>query len=76
MQKGNEATILCATDPADWKATDAVVEMGSAENADQRFRRFNGIEVTFSWSKSELASGKVARSNARELETWFTLYFV
>ena len=43
--EGHEATILCATDPADWKATDAVVEVGSADNADQIFHHFKGTGV-------------------------------
>lgn len=31
--EGHERAILCATDTADWKGTDAIVEIGSAANA-------------------------------------------
>jgi FkbM family methyltransferase len=43
--EGHEAEILCATAPDQWKTTDAVVEVGSADNADCVFEHFKGTGI-------------------------------
>lgn len=43
--EGHEAEILCATAPEQWKTTDAVVEVGSADNADRVFEHFRGTGI-------------------------------
>lgn len=43
--EGHEAVILTATSPADWRDKDAVVEVGSAANADAIFEHFRGSPV-------------------------------
>ncbi len=43
--EGHEDVILAATEPADWQGTDAVVEVGSPENADVVFEHFRGTGI-------------------------------
>ena len=43
--EGHEAEVLCATDAALWQGTDAVVEVGSAANADRIHAHFEDLPV-------------------------------
>ncbi|MBI1905654.1 MAG: FkbM family methyltransferase [Rhodocyclales bacterium] len=43
--EGHEAEILCATPPQAWRGKEAVVEVGSAENAERIFAHFHGGDV-------------------------------
>ena len=43
--EGHEADVLCATDAALWQRTDAVVEVGSAANADRIHAHFESLPV-------------------------------
>ncbi len=43
--EGHEAEVLCATDAALWQRTDAVVEVGSAGNADRIHAHFESLPV-------------------------------
>ena len=43
--EGHEADVLCATDAALWQRTDAVVEVGSAGNADRIHAHFESLPV-------------------------------
>lgn len=43
--EGHEAEVLCATDAALWQDTDAVVEVGTKENAARIFEHFEALPV-------------------------------
>lgn len=43
--EGHEAAILTNTSREDWKAVDAIVEIGTAENAEQVYKHFSNIGV-------------------------------
>lgn len=43
--EGHEADVLCATDARHWQGTDAVVEIGSQENAERVFAHFEALPV-------------------------------
>jgi FkbM family methyltransferase len=43
--EGHEKEILLATRPADWRKTDALVEIGSAENTAEVYQHFHGTGV-------------------------------
>lgn len=43
--EGHEANVLCATDARHWQETDAVVEIGSQENAERVFAYFEALPV-------------------------------
>ena len=50
--EGHEAAILCTTDSNDWENTDAIVEVGTTENAKQIYQHFKDIGVNlFSQSR-------------------------
>lgn len=60
--EGEEARILCATAPEAWRGTDALVEVGSAENADAIWRHFQGTGVRLfaqklGWQQVESGAG-------------------
>jgi len=43
--EGHEAEVLCAADPDVWRGTDAVVEIGSVENAQRIYNHFSTTPV-------------------------------
>lgn len=53
--EGHEGVILSATDPAAWSETDAVVEIGSPENADIVFEHFRDTGIRLFAQKSNWA---------------------
>lgn len=59
--EGHEAVVLCATTADSWQGTDAVVEVGSAENAARIYDHFAKLPVHLfaqkvSWSRVEQLS--------------------
>ena len=56
--EGHEASIISSTSPSEWLNADAVVEIGSKDNADIIYSHFKGSEINLfaqalSWSKVE-----------------------
>jgi len=50
--EGHEVDVLCATDTSHWRETDAVVEIGSQENAERVYAHFEALPVNLFAQKS------------------------
>lgn len=56
--EGHEAAIISSTSPSEWMKADAIIEIGSKENADIVYSHFSGSEINLfaqalSWEKVE-----------------------
>jgi len=56
--EGHEAAIISSTSPSEWMKADAIVEIGSKENADIIYNHFRGSSINLfaqasSWSRVE-----------------------
>ncbi len=54
--EGHEANIICSTNPADWTNADAILEVGSKNNAERIFNHFHDSDInlfaqSLSWQK-------------------------
>ena len=43
--EGHEAAILCTTNASDWENTDAIVEVGTSDNAEKIYQHLKSINI-------------------------------